>query len=260
MDNIIDINYKLYFKGIKPKPIKLQIPGWAGDSHEHSNGCKPQPWHCVPFVEGSTYGLELVYPFDTECIVYTENNTTIFEGDFSKECVWSKDKKPPFSAFAPGHYGMTSSLNLKIPKDYIIRLESHPRFYTDNTNTVPIVVPGHIQSWWPRIFFIVFKTPPEGHKHIFRKGEPYGQMLILPQKVQYNINPMSYEDEMENMILEKNILDYSDKLSKNKWKDYKGNVFDDKYKQMAIYYNKNKTVDMCKILDKSVKIKNKLIK
>lgn len=60
----IDVLWRTRHKGLPPRPIKLQIPGWAGHDLNHGDGATPQPWHCPPFVDGSTYGLELLYPFD----------------------------------------------------------------------------------------------------------------------------------------------------------------------------------------------------
>ena len=60
---------------------------------------------------------------------------------------------------------------------WAIRTEPHPRFYTDPTDTTPIAVPALIRRWWPMIFFLVFKSPPEGKTHIFRPGEPFAQIL-----------------------------------------------------------------------------------
>lgn len=267
---MIDVKWRTWGKGLPPKPIKLEIPGWAGDHKEHSNGCTPQPWHCVPFVEGSTYGLELIYPFDAETKVVTENDEVKFISAFTKEeCIWSEEPTPPFSNFAPGHYGHTSCLDLIIPEDHVIRLEPHPRFFTDRTGTVPIVVPGHIQSWWSKIFFIVFKAPAEGQMHIFKKGEPYGQILIVPKKSQYNLTEMSAEDKIKRSNLDNNINKFKDQIAKNKWKDHKGNSFDDKYKQLASAFVKNgqdgiteliRSAD-CKVKNKqNVKVIGKFIK
>src|SRR5581483_5793386 len=116
-------------KGLPPRQIRLQIPGWAGDSHDHGDGAKPQPWHCPPWVDGSTYGLELIYPFDTECHVVNDNGEIKFIGDFSPEQP-TGIKFPPFMTFAPGHYGYTSALDIQVPDDHVLRIEPHPRFYT----------------------------------------------------------------------------------------------------------------------------------
>src|SRR5690606_23982786 len=147
----LEVKYRLWYKGIPPKPIKLQIPGWAGENNDHSDGAKPQPWMCPPFVDGSTYGLELIYPFETECRITRKNNEVIFNGDFSKESVWDDSRQaippgsPPFLSFAPDHYGMTSSLDIMPPENYCFRIEPHPRFYTDQTGECPIAVAGNIQ-------------------------------------------------------------------------------------------------------------------
>ena len=79
------LKYRTWYQGEAPRPIKLEIPGWAGEFNSHKDGDKPQPWHCIPFVEGSTYGLELCYPFDTECCVEMRNGEIYFDGDFTQE-------------------------------------------------------------------------------------------------------------------------------------------------------------------------------
>jgi hypothetical protein len=234
----IEVRFRTWYKGLPPQPIKLKIPGWAGDSHDHSDGAKPQPWHCPPFVDGSTYGLELLYPFKSECKVVNDGGVVKFEGDFSSEQT-EGIKWPPFDVFAPGHYGFTSSLDIVGPPGYIIRVEPHPRYYTDTTWTCPCAVPGHIQSeWWSRIFFVVFKSPPPGNYHIFRYKEPYAQILILPKRVSYDICPMDYEETKARNNLD-NLINHADKtLADNNWVDHEGHHFNDKYKVLGRVYAK----------------------
>jgi hypothetical protein len=240
--NKIQINYRTYGKCIPPRRCAIHIPGWAGDATDHTNGSVAKPLHCIPFVEGSTYGVELLYSFDTTTYVTKKNGKILFEGEWEKEDLMGVkyDDIPPFGAFAEDHYGMTSSLDIHCPKDHIIRLEPHPSFYTDPTYSIPWVVPGHIQSeWWSSIFFVVFKAPPEGHTHVFQKGKPYAQMLVLPRKVDYSIEKMTKELEAERN--QRNTLIFSNrkKYSKNIWKDSNGKEFDDKYKQIKNIFEKH---------------------
>lgn len=233
------IKWRSWFKGIPPKPIKLKIPGWAGDSHGHSNGDKPQPWHCPPFREGSVYGLELIYPFETECHVKNINGKIIFEGDFELESNQSGVNLPPFSAFAPDHFGFTSSLDLMPPENHIIRIEPHPRFYVDNTGTVPCAITGHLQSeWWPKFFFVVFKSPRPGECLIFKHQEPYAQILVLPKKIDYEIVEMTPEEKTSRKKLEEKIINIGPGIATNTWKDHLGNKFDDKYKVFSGVFSK----------------------
>jgi len=236
----LEIKYRNWFKGIPLRPIKLEIPGWAGDSHGHSDGDKPQPWHCPPFVAGSTYGLELLYPFDTECHVKNVDNELIFDGDFSAEQEGCPIKLPPFMSFAPqGHFGFTSSIDIKPPPGYIVRLEPHPRYYTDATQTVPCAVAGNIQGeWWPKIFFVAFKPPFPGQKYIFRKNEAFAQILILPRKFVYDIKEMTEEEKNHRSRSEKIINEHGKYLSKNRWTDCTGNTFDDRYKVLQNIFDK----------------------
>ncbi len=235
----IKLQVRKWFKGSLPERTKLEIPGWAGDSHDHSDGAKPQPFHCVPFLEAATYGLSLTYPFNTTCYVKNIDGKVTFEGEWDKEPAPDGVTFPPFMTFAPGHYGFTSSLDIKCPKDYIIRIEPHPRFYTDSTGTAPVTVCGHIQGdWWPKVFFVVFRSPRPDETHIFRHNEPYAQILILPKKVSYEITEMTREESIKRSARDEKIKKYSKKIAKNSWSDYLNNGFDDKYKVLASIYAK----------------------
>jgi hypothetical protein len=237
----IQAKYRTWHKGLPPKAIKLKLPGWAGDSTEHGDGSKPQPWHCLPFVEGSTYGLELIYPFDAECQVRSDNNRIVFEGKFNDELRGvSNSAGPLFGKFANNHYGFTSSLDIKPPPDHVIRIEPHPSYFTDPTWSTPLAVIGHIQSeWWPKVFFIVFRAPPPGHVHIFSKDKPIAQLLIVPKKVTYELAEMTDEEKREREILGTRYDSLASYISQHEWQDHAGNLFDDKYKVLSRAYAKN---------------------
>lgn len=218
----IEVAYRVTGEGIPPRPIKLQIPGWAGDSHGHANGDKAQPWHCVPFVEGNTYGLEMVYPYEEECRVSNIDGKIEMTGDVR------------FQMFAAGHFGYCSCMDIQVPPGHVVRLEPHPRYFTDHTGTVPLMVPGHLQTeWWTRIFFIVFKVPFPGQTHIFRKGEPYGQMLIVPKKVNYKLREMTPAEKEKRIRWEQLSMLYDSLIGERSWVSNTGNHFNDEYKVMA---------------------------
>ena len=237
MSETIRVKYRSWHLGKPPKPIKLQIPGWSGCDHTHTTGSKAQPWHCQPFVDGSTYGMELLFPFETEFQAIMRDGKMHFEGDFEAENEITKSQGvqlPPFACFADGHFGMTSCLDIEVPDGYVLRLESHPRFYTDTTNTVPCVVPGHLQtSWWTKIFFVVFKNPVEGQKYIFKKDEPYAQILILPKKVSYEVEKMTEHEVFKRGSQDGIIADHARSIAGQTWISEGGHQFDDKYKKLA---------------------------
>ena len=60
----IEIKYRTWGRGLPPRPIKLDIPGWAGQPYKMQNDSIPQPWHCLPFISASIYGLELIWNFE----------------------------------------------------------------------------------------------------------------------------------------------------------------------------------------------------
>ena len=69
----LKVKYATYSKATPPQPIRIKTPGWAGTPDKMEDGSAGQPWHCLPFVEASTYGLELIYPFDTECQIVNDS-------------------------------------------------------------------------------------------------------------------------------------------------------------------------------------------
>lgn len=243
MSESIRVKYRSWHNATPPKPIKLSIPGWSGCDHTHKTGSKAQPWHCQPFVDGSIYGLELTYPFSTECHAVMRDGKMCFEGDFTIENEITKPQGvtlPPFACFADGHFGMTSCLDIEVPDAQVLRLESHPRFYTDTTGTVPCVVPGHLQtSWWPKIFFVVFKNPAEGQRYIFRSNEPYAQVLIIPKKVSYDIEKMTDKEVYHRGYLDGAIADNARSIAGQTWHSEGGHQFDDKYKKLSTVAAKN---------------------
>lgn len=263
MDEIL-VKYRTWHTGVAPKPIRLQVPGWAGCDKTHGEGSKPQPWHCPPFVEGSTYGHELIYPFKNGCVVRRREGRVVFDGDFSSE-EWNIDENnaplsgssprkrdAPMIAFAPGHYGMSSCLDMEPPEGYVMRTEPHPRFYTDDTGTFPCMLAGHIQRWWSRIFFVVFKSPREGEEHVFTPGEPYGQVIFVPQRNTVRFEKFSYEEERMRESAERKISNYGPMIATHSWKDNTGWSFDNKYKVLSTAYAKGGYEELDSTIDKRI--------
>lgn len=240
MKSEINIKYRTWYKGQPPRLIKLEIPGWAGED----NWKFGQPWHCKPFADGATYGLELIYPYDTEVRVTTNNEGEVFFETDSKSEWNNSGIEFPFKSFAPHHFGFTSSLDIQTEPGMGVMILPHPSFFTDRNNTVPIPSIGLIESdWWPKIFFIAFKTPSLGQTHIFKKGKGVAQVLIVPKDVRYNIKKMSREEELMRVDQEKALQKYGAKISNKSWQDGSGNSFDNKYKVLSLMESReNKSV------------------
>src|ERR1700722_6601809 len=97
----LQIKYSTSGKALPPRPIRLQLPGWAGSPElKMENASEPQPWDCPPFCDGATDGLELVYHYDNECHIYHENGDLKIDWDYAREPggVLGSDE---FGLFAP---------------------------------------------------------------------------------------------------------------------------------------------------------------
>jgi tetratricopeptide (TPR) repeat protein len=233
----IDIKYGITKSALPPQVIRLGNVSWAGTAEKMVDGSDPQPWHCLPFVEGSTYGLELIYPHETECQVLHDGVTIRFDIDFAREPgVLSPGVE--FKAFSPvgsaKYYLFNTGLDLQPPPGYVLRTEPHPRFFTDDTGTVPMALIGHLQNeWYPRTTFVVFRAPRPGQRHIFRKGEPFVQILVVPQRLKYGITRMTAEEAAYRRELDKTINALRSDIADNIWSHPDGCHFNNHYKVLA---------------------------
>jgi hypothetical protein len=226
------IKFRAQNPRLNPRRTKLEIPGWAGQRAPRADGSQEYAWHCVPFSESARYGIELFYPFDNELTVSTRDGRLQLEGDFgpppAPNLQW-----PPFRTFGEVYYTFQILLDLKVEKGFAIRTEPHPRFYTDPTDTTPIAVPALIRNWWPMMFFLVFKSPAEGRSHIFRSGEPFAQVIVVPEPSEFDVLPMTEEEAAEREVQARRIHLSREKLSADTtWKSATNTVFDGTYRHM----------------------------
>jgi hypothetical protein len=226
------VKYRLNDPRLAPRRTRLEIPGWAGEREPRANGSREQVWHCVPFSEGAQYGIELFYPYDNELRVSTKGGLLVLESDWGdppdSEANW-----PPFRSFGDTFYTYQILLDLKVEKGMAIRTEPHPRFYTDRTDTVPVAVPALIRNWWPMLFFCVFKSPDEGRTHIFRRGEPFAQVIVIPEEANFELEPMNEEEFAERELQSRRIYNSRPTLSADtEWTSSTDTVFDGTYRHL----------------------------
>jgi hypothetical protein len=227
------VRYRLNDPRLSPRPTKLEIPGWAGQREPRRDGSQEYAWHCLPFSEGARYGIEVFYPYDNELHVSTREGRLVLDGDFGPPPPESDLQWPPFRTFGEKFYTYQLLLDLKVDDGLAIRTEPHPRFYTDPTDTTPIAVPALIRNWWPMVFFAVFKSPAEGRTHIFRPGEPFMQILVLPEEADFELVPMGDEEAAERELQARRIHASRDTLSADThWTSATNTVFDGTYRHI----------------------------
>lgn len=227
------VKYRIYGLGIPPQRTRVPVPGWGGEPQPRADGSHEQVWHCVPFAEGARYGLEMLYPFAQELRVTTHRGKVKLEADWGPApgpgLMW-----PPFRPFGAGYYSYQLLLDLKVPAGWAIRTEPHPRFYADPSNSVPIAVPALIRSeWWPMMFFLIFKAPPKGCTHVFRRGEAFAQAIVIPAEPEIDLIPMAEEEAAERELQSRRIHEARDTLSAStRWKSATDTIFDGTYRLM----------------------------
>jgi hypothetical protein len=229
-----DVKYRVVNPGLQPRRTKLEMPGWAGKPDPRRDGSHEQAWHCMPFTEGAQYGIEIFYPHNNELRVTRKDGQFIFDGDFGPKPDDSDLMWPPFRSFGADYYTYQLLLDLKVGKDWAVRTEPHPRFYTDPSDTVPIAVPALLRTeWWPMIAFVVFKSPAEGRSHIFRPGEPMLQLLVLPVTADFNLIAMDEEEAAEREMRGRRIHASRPALAADStWTSSSDTVFDGTYRHL----------------------------
>ena len=227
------LKYRLHGQRPPPQPIQLAVPGWGGQAQPRADGSHEQPWHCAPFSESARYGVEVLYPFDQQLRVSQYRARVVLDADWGEpsddDMMW-----PPFRTFGKDYYSYQISLDLQAPPGWAVRTEPHPRYFTDPTNTTPLAVPALIRSeWWPMMFFCIFKAPPKGATHIFRKGEPFMSVVVLPADPALDLQPMTQEEAAERELRARRIAASRDALAKgDRWLSTTNTIFDGTYRQM----------------------------
>jgi hypothetical protein len=229
-----EVKIRLVNPELKPRRTKLEMPGWGGKPEPRADGSHEQAWHCAPFTESAQYGIEIFYPYANELRVSRRDGKIVFDGDFGPRPADSDLMWPPFRTFGTDYYSHQLLLDVKVGKDWAVRTEPHPRFYTDTTGTVPIAVPALLRTeWWPMISFTIFKAPMEGCTHIFRPGEPMLQILILPITADFTLAPMSEEEAAERELRGRRIHSSRPTLAADStWTSSTDTVFDGTYRHL----------------------------
>jgi hypothetical protein len=228
-----EMKYRVVGPGLPPRRTEMPIPGWAGDPKPRADGSHEQVWHCVPFSEGARYGVEILYPFDQELRVTTFRGKTRLQADWGAEpddgLMW-----PPFRPFGEGFYSYQSVLDLRVPAGWAIRTEPHPRFYASASHDVPIAVPAIVRtSWWPMMFFMIFKSPPKGVTHVFRKSEGFAHVIVIPAESDLTVEPMGVEEAAERELSSRRIHNSRPTLAAgSRWLSSTNTVFDGVYRHM----------------------------
>ena len=227
------VKYRFHGPGLPPRRIEMPVPGWAGEPEPRADGSHEQVWHCTPFSEGARYGLEVLYPFEQELRVRSQAGGVVLDA------AWGPDPGdglnwPPFRTFGEGFYSYQIVLDLKVDPGWAVRIDTHPKYYADAGNTTPLAVPALIRTeWWPMIFFVIFKAPPEGVTHVFRKGEPMLSAIFIPADPELDLEPMDEDEAAEREMRSRRLQASRDKLAEGtRWLSRTNTIFDGTYRHM----------------------------
>lgn len=228
------VKYRLTEPKLSPRRTKLEVPGWGGEPVARKDGEQEYAFHCVPFSEYARGGIEVLYPYEGEVFVDHADDGHPKFSYLLAELPPDDDRSwPPFRTFGKEYYTFQLLLDLKVEPGMAVKVETHPRFYTDPSGAVPIAVPALIRDWWPMIFFLVFKTPPVGHTHVFRQGEPFVQFTIVPEEYDFQLAEMGDEEAAERELQSRRIYEARSTITKDsEWKSATNTVFDATYRRM----------------------------
>jgi hypothetical protein len=88
-------------------------------------------------------------------------------------------------------------------------------------------MPALLRHWWPMMSFIVFKSPAEGRTHIFKPGEPFMQIIIIPAEANFDLIEMGEEEAAERELQSRRIHESRATLgADSQWISSTNTVFD----------------------------------
>ena len=228
--NTVLLRYRVLNEGVpSPQPIRLQVPGWAGEADKMVNGAKPQPWHCRPYSDAAVYGLELRFPGNAEYAMSREAGALVLRKDGIPLPTWQGE---PFGAFSPDHYGVAFCVDIEAPTGFVLRVEPHPRFYTDRTGNVPAAIPAHIGPFWTQDLFLVFKNPLPNEFHVFSPGLPYAQAFPVPDQAKFHAELLSQRDQDARIARAARVKGHYRNIG-YLWRAANECWFDNKYKRLS---------------------------
>ena len=83
------------------------------------------------------------------------------------------------------------------------------------------------------MFFCIFKAPPKGVTHVFRKGEPFMSVIVLPSEPDLDLVPMTEEDAAERELWARRQAASRDTLAEgSRWTSSTNTVFDGTYRHI----------------------------
>jgi hypothetical protein len=83
------------------------------------------------------------------------------------------------------------------------------------------------------MFFCIFKAPPRGVTHVFRKGEPFISLIALPADPELDLQPMSEEAAAERELKARRIAASRDALAEGtRWLSSTDTIFDGAYRHL----------------------------
>jgi hypothetical protein len=190
----------------------------------------PTPAQCPVFIDGATYGIEVLYPFEAECQISLQDGVPHVTGNFatapSKNIPW-----PPVRWVNPEHYSILTCLDLAPDPKYLLRVEPHPRYFNDRTGQAPAAVSGNLDAaHWPMYLFLTFKSPLSGQVHVLRRDDPLAQLICVPRNANYRLTEMSATEQTLREEFAKNIILNRSKIATRSWVSNLGHRFDNLYR------------------------------
>ena len=84
------------------------------------------------------------------------------------------------------------------------------------------------------MFFCIFKAPPPGSVHIFRKNEAFISLIVLPSEPELMLSPMTKEEAAQREMRSRRLAKSREDLATGtKWLSSTNTIFDATYRNMA---------------------------
>ncbi len=150
-------------------PLQRVKPIIAAEHRHRAKQSPPPalPLHCKPWVDASSYGVLLTFPYKTTLTIYgrPDASPTFTMSPASTQLIYG----PLGQMFSKEHFSLGSGYWFKTDPGVGIFTNHLPDGYQSRSR----LVPGLVECWrYPKRLFVVFRAPAPGETIKFEYGDP----------------------------------------------------------------------------------------
>ena len=161
-------------------------------------GDSPQPWQFKQFQDATTYGVELLWPYEDTVVSRAKKTRPVLEH---------------YVRLTPNIFGIVFPGFLQVPENHnLLIFPHHTHSISEDAPPKPIT---HMVEfdWWPLSPQVMFEVPKKPKR--FHKDKPFAQAIAVPRQ-EYTVKEMDYAEREQRVSACQYLKEHSDEFCTRK--------------------------------------------